>query len=63
MRRIKQYSVRNTYPQLLLHLLCLVVEFPIVPIYCIGSDGVMVEGIGRAYHSGVLNKSREVFST
>jgi hypothetical protein len=61
MRLIKQYSARKTYPQLLLHPLRLVVEFPAVPIYCIGGDSVVVEGVGWARHSGVLNKSREMF--
>jgi hypothetical protein len=55
--------VRKTYPQLLLHLLHLVVELFVVSIHCIGGDGVVIEGIGWAHHSGVLNKSREVFLT
>ena len=45
----------------MLHRLHLVVEFPVVPVYCIGGDGVVVEGVGWAHHSGVLNQSREVF--
>jgi hypothetical protein len=45
----------------LLHLLHLVIEFPAVPVYCIRGDGVVVEGVGWARHSGVLNQSREVF--
>jgi hypothetical protein len=45
----------------LLHPLRLVVELPVVPIYCIEGDGVVVEGEGWARHSGVLDKSREVF--
>jgi hypothetical protein len=45
----------------LLHPLDLVVEFPAIPIYYIGGDDVVVEGIGQTHHSGVLNKSREVF--
>ncbi len=61
MRLIKQYSARKTYPHLLLHPLRLVVELSTVPIYCIGGDGVVVEGEGWAHHSGVLHKSREVF--
>ena len=61
MRLIKQYSARKTYPQLLLHPLRLVVEFSVVPIYCIGGDSVVVEGVGWSHHSGVLNQSREVF--
>jgi hypothetical protein len=61
MQHIKQYSASKTYPQLLLHPLRLVVELPAVPIYCIGGDGVVVEGEGWARHSGVLNHSREVF--
>jgi hypothetical protein len=32
-----------------------------VPVYSIGGDGVVVEGVGWARHSGVLNQSREVF--
>jgi hypothetical protein len=32
-----------------------------VPVYCIGGDGVVVEGEGWARHSDVLHKSREVF--
>jgi hypothetical protein len=47
----------------LLHLRRLVVEFPVVPIYCIRGDGVVVEGIGRVRHSGVLNKTMVVFPT
>jgi hypothetical protein len=47
----------------LLHPLHLVVEFPAVQIYCIGGDGVVVEGIGQARHSGILNKTKEVFPT
>jgi hypothetical protein len=61
MRRIKQYSARKTYSQLLLHSLRLVAEFPVVPIYCIRGHDVVVEGVGWARHSGVLNKFREVF--
>jgi hypothetical protein len=53
--------VRKTYPQLLLHPLHLVAKFPAVPIYCIWGDVVVVEGVGWARHSGVLNKSRKVF--
>jgi hypothetical protein len=46
----------------LLHPLHLVVEFHVVPIYCIGDDVAMVEGVGWAHHSGVLlNQSKEVF--
>jgi hypothetical protein len=45
----------------LLHPLCLGVEFPIITIYCIGGDDIVVEGVGWAYHFGVLNQSREVF--
>jgi hypothetical protein len=44
----------------LLHLLHLVIEFSAVSIYCIGGDGVVVEGVGWAHHSSVLNHSREV---
>jgi hypothetical protein len=61
MRCIEQYSVRKTYQQLLLHLLCLVVEFPAVPIYFIGGDGIVVEGIGWGRVSIVLNNPMEVF--
>jgi hypothetical protein len=53
--------VRKTYPQLLIHPLCLVVEFPVVLIHCIEGDDVVIEGIGRTHHSGVQNKSRKVF--
>jgi hypothetical protein len=59
MRHILHYT--KTYPQLLRHSLCLVIEFPAVQVYCIGGDGVVVEGEGWAHHSGVLHKSREVF--
>ena len=59
MRHILYYT--QTYPQLLLHSLRLVIEFPVVPVYCIGGDGVVVEAVGWARHSGVLNQSREVF--
>ena len=59
MRHILHYT--KTYPQLLLHPLCLVIEFPAGPVYCIGGGGVVVEGEGWARHSGVLHKSREVF--
>jgi hypothetical protein len=59
MRHILHYT--KTYPQLLLHLLRLVIVFLVVPVYCIGGDGVVVEGVGWARHSGVLNQSREVF--
>jgi hypothetical protein len=58
---IKQCSARKTYTQLLLHPLYLVVEYPALPIYCIGGDSVVVEGIGRAHHSAILNNLREVF--
>jgi hypothetical protein len=58
MRHILHYT--KTYPQLLLHPLRLVIEFPAVPVYCIRGDGVVVEGVGWARHSGVLNQSREV---
>jgi hypothetical protein len=60
MRHILQY--RKTYPQLLLHSLCLVVEFLVVPIYCIGGDDIVVEGVGWARHSSILNQSKEVFT-
>ena len=59
MRHILHYTM--TYPQLLLHSLCLDIEFSVVPVYFIGGDGVVVEGEGWARHSGVLHKSREVF--
>jgi hypothetical protein len=59
MRHILHYT--KTYPQLFLHLLRLVIEFPVVPVYCIGGDDVVVEGVGWVRHSGVLNQSREVF--
>jgi hypothetical protein len=59
MQHILQYS--KTYPHLLLHPLCLIVEFPTVPVYCIGGDGVVVEGVGWTRHFDVLNQSREVF--
>jgi hypothetical protein len=58
MQHILQYS--KTYPHLLLHPLRLV-EFLVVPIYCIRGAGVVVEGVGWARHSGILNQSREVF--
>jgi hypothetical protein len=61
MRHILQY--RKTYPQLLLHPLRLVVEFLAVLIYCIGGDGVVVEGVDWTRHSSVLNQSKEVFPT
>jgi hypothetical protein len=60
-RCIKQYSARKTYPQLLTNPLCLIVECPTVLIYCIEGDDVVVEGIGRACHSVVLNNARKVF--
>jgi hypothetical protein len=47
----------------LLHPLRLVIEFSAVPVYYIGGDGVVVEGVGWAHHSGILNQSREVFPT
>jgi hypothetical protein len=53
MRHILHYT--KTYPQLLLHPLRLVIEFSTVPVYCIGGDGVVVEGVGWARHSAVLN--------
>jgi hypothetical protein len=59
MRHILQYW--KTYPQLLLHPLRHVVEFHVVLIYCIGGDGVVVEGVGGARHSNVLNQYRKVF--
>jgi hypothetical protein len=43
MRHILHYT--KTYPQLLLHPLHLVIEFSVVPVYCIGGDGVVVEGV------------------
>jgi hypothetical protein len=59
MRHILHYT--KTYPQLLLHPLRLVIEFPAVLVYCIGGNGVVVEAVGWARHSGVLNQSRKVF--
>jgi hypothetical protein len=59
MRHILHYT--KTYPQLLLHPLRLVIEFPAVPVYCIEGDGAVVEGVGWARHSSVLNQSKEVF--
>jgi hypothetical protein len=44
MRHILHYT--KTYPQFLLHLLRLVIEFPAVPVYCIWCDSVVVEGVG-----------------
>jgi hypothetical protein len=55
MRHILHYT--KTYPQLLLHPLRLVIEFPAVPVYCIGGDGIVVEGEGWARHSGVLHRT------
>jgi hypothetical protein len=60
MRHILHYI--KTYPQLLLHPLCLVIEFSTVPVYCIGGDSVVVEVVGWTHHTSVLNQSREVFS-
>jgi hypothetical protein len=45
----------------LLHPLHLVIEFLVVLVYYIGGDGVVVEAVVWARHSGVLNQSREVF--
>jgi hypothetical protein len=45
----------------LLHPLRVVIEFPAILVYCIGGDGVVVEGVGWASQSDVLNQSREVF--
>jgi hypothetical protein len=45
----------------LLHSLRLVIEFSAVPVYRIGGDGVVVEGVGWARHSSILNQFREVF--
>jgi hypothetical protein len=59
MRHILHYT--KAYPQLLLHPLRLVIEFPAGPVYYIGGDGVVVEGVGWARHSGILNQSRDVF--
>jgi hypothetical protein len=59
MRHTLHYT--KTYPQLLFHPLRLVIEFSIVPVYYIRCDGVVVEGVGWARHSCVLNQSREVF--
>jgi hypothetical protein len=61
MRCIKQYDARKTYPQLLLHPLHLIVEFPVLLIYCIEGDDVVVEGIGQRRVSTILNNPREVF--
>jgi hypothetical protein len=47
MRCIRQYSVRKTYPHLLLHPYRLVVEFPAISIYCIRGGSIVVKGIGR----------------
>jgi hypothetical protein len=44
MQHILHYT--KTYLQLLLHPLRLVIEFSVVPVYCIGGDGVVVEGVG-----------------
>jgi hypothetical protein len=33
----------------------------VTPVYCIGGDDVVVEGVGWARHSDILNQSREVF--
>jgi len=61
MRCIEQYSARKTYPQLLPHLLRLIVEYPTGPIFSIGGGSVVVERVGRPHHSGVLNYAKEVF--
>jgi hypothetical protein len=45
----------------LLHPLRLVVDVPVIPIYFIGGDSVVVEGVGWAHHSSILNQTREVF--
>jgi hypothetical protein len=47
----------------LTNLLRLVVEYPIISIYYIGDDNIVVEGIGWAGHSGILNNAREMFPT
>jgi hypothetical protein len=44
MRHILHYT--KTYPQLLLHPLCLVIEFSAIPVYCTGGDDIVVEGVG-----------------
>jgi hypothetical protein len=45
----------------LLHPLRLIIEFSAVPVYCIGGDDVVVEGVGWAHYFGILNQSREVY--
>lgn len=55
--------ISEEIPQLLLHMLRLVVEFPVVLVYCIEGDDVVVEGVSWVCHSTVLNQSREVFPT
>jgi hypothetical protein len=45
----------------LLHSLRLVIEFPAISVYCIRGDDVVVEAVGWARHSGILNQYREVF--
>ena len=61
MRCIEQYSARKTYPQLLPHLLRLIVEYPTGPIFSIGGGSIVVERVGQPHHSGVLNQAKEVF--
>ena len=61
MQCIEQYGIRNIYPQLLLHPLCLVVEYPTDSIFSIGGNGIVVERVGWHHHSVVLNHAREVF--
>jgi hypothetical protein len=53
MRHILHYS--KTYPQLLLHSLCLVVEVTVVPVYCIRGDSIVVKDVGWARHYDILS--------
>jgi hypothetical protein len=50
----------STYPQLFLHSLRLVAEYPALPIFSIGGRGVVLERIGQLLHSAVPNHAREV---
>ena len=61
MRCIEQCSARKTYPKLGLDMLCLVGEYPAIPIRGVGDGGIVGPRVGRLDSFAELHQARELF--
>ena len=61
MRCIEQYSVRKTYPKLVLDTLCLIGKTPAISISGVGDGGIVGPCVGRLDSSTELHQARELF--